>query len=727
MVALLLVEPFLESGLPKVFASPQERLQKPPVRRALLIGIGDYQALPDLPGAHNDIALIQHVLTDRFGFNSENVEILSDSEATRKGILQAINRLVEKSGERDMVYFHYSGHGSQIQDLNGDEKDDQLDETIVPTDGRTKGIPDITDDELEEYFSRLKTPNAVLVFDSCHSGTVTRGVAVYTRSVPPDIRIALYQQPDFRTRGVVSLLSQKYVLMTGAASNQPALDGPIHGNYHGFFTYSLFQGLINTPINVTTQVLFAKLQEELGALKNNLGRTFMPEPQLEAPQSRLHLPLFSLVQVEDNEFQKPIQPHQQEWFHVSSDGVAPPRLLGGGREGGRGTVWALFPPNIDVLVPDKALAYGMTIKRKGLDAIVRVEPQGMSIPNNSKAIVLAKPPGTGKIRVQFRDVPSQQQEEWGKSLRRQLSEIQIVKPGVSTQYVIDMKDDQIHVLSADGLEEVAAFPKNGNGFESDHLMAFFSRSLHVNELLAIENPSSQIRLKAKIIQPGSRAISLVRDEPQLGEYIAHIRQRGESRSFSNSLQLELQTNVDCYVTIVDIDAEGNVNVLFPNNYQKPTFFTEGFIRSGGKVLIPDSLEKKNHAGFHWDFVEPAGVSTIKIFATNDQELSRKITHQLKVVNSNMVRATRGGRPVSKTVISGIQVLRADLVRALTRGILTVPDDEVEKSPIIGTEHPNGVNLPITSKGSSAFLATDELFPETVPDWTAASFTVRIQP
>jgi hypothetical protein len=68
------------------------------------------------------------------------------------------------------IWFHYSGHGSQVRDTNGDETDG-LDEIIVPTDFKTAGF--ITDDDI---FSILQTVSikcrVVLLFDSCHSGSI---------------------------------------------------------------------------------------------------------------------------------------------------------------------------------------------------------------------------------------------------------------------------------------------------------------------------------------------------------------------------------------------------------------------------------------------------------------------------------------------------------------------------------------------------------------------------
>ena len=72
---------------------------------------------------------------------------------------------------------HYSGHGSQMRDREGDEPDG-FDETIVAADsGRSPApIRDITDDELNLWLRKIteRTPNVTLIFDFCHSGTVTR-------------------------------------------------------------------------------------------------------------------------------------------------------------------------------------------------------------------------------------------------------------------------------------------------------------------------------------------------------------------------------------------------------------------------------------------------------------------------------------------------------------------------------------------------------------------------
>jgi hypothetical protein len=51
--------------------------------------------------------------------------------------------LVQGAQPNDSLFFHFSGHGGQTEDLDGDE-DDGLDETIYPVDFKQAGM--IVDD-----------------------------------------------------------------------------------------------------------------------------------------------------------------------------------------------------------------------------------------------------------------------------------------------------------------------------------------------------------------------------------------------------------------------------------------------------------------------------------------------------------------------------------------------------------------------------------------------------
>lgn len=103
--------------------SPEQRTgNAPPARRALLIGINKYQKVPDLYGSTNDVAMIKRVLMSKFGFQERHIKTLEDEKATRAGILSSLRKFVKETNPKDIVYIHYSGHGSQVEDLDGDEK-----------------------------------------------------------------------------------------------------------------------------------------------------------------------------------------------------------------------------------------------------------------------------------------------------------------------------------------------------------------------------------------------------------------------------------------------------------------------------------------------------------------------------------------------------------------------------------------------------------------------------
>ena len=172
-----------------------------PAKRALLIGIGRYAHLPperQLHGPPADVAALADLLTNAHAF--DHITTLVDEQATRKAILDAFADLVDATQPGDLVMIHYSGHGSRVPDIHGDEADG-WDSSLVPHDGRdSDGLaPDILDDELNPFFGRLvnerQAGDLVLIFDSCHSAGMTRAdgdapFPAWSRSLEPPTPVA---------------------------------------------------------------------------------------------------------------------------------------------------------------------------------------------------------------------------------------------------------------------------------------------------------------------------------------------------------------------------------------------------------------------------------------------------------------------------------------------------------------------------------------------------------
>ncbi|HEY7379408.1 MAG TPA: caspase family protein, partial [Steroidobacteraceae bacterium] len=144
-------------------------------RRALLIGINRYR-IPgaDLRGCVNDVKNIRATLLRYFAFRSGDIRVLTDLSATKSAMQSAIKTLVASGKAGDVLYLHYSGHGSNVPDKNGDEADHR-DEILCPSDLDWKDP--LTDDWLRTAFNKLKARvNLTVVMDCCHSGTNTRAI-----------------------------------------------------------------------------------------------------------------------------------------------------------------------------------------------------------------------------------------------------------------------------------------------------------------------------------------------------------------------------------------------------------------------------------------------------------------------------------------------------------------------------------------------------------------------
>lgn len=155
--------------------------------QALIIAIGDYPnsgGWPDI-SSENDIPLITSALS-RFGIPDDRITILKDHEATFENIKAHFEKLISSAGPGQRIVVHYSGHGQQVADDNGDELD-KMDEALVPYDSPLNYIPGVyegerllRDDMTGSYITRLREKlgpegQLVMILDACHSGTGTRG------------------------------------------------------------------------------------------------------------------------------------------------------------------------------------------------------------------------------------------------------------------------------------------------------------------------------------------------------------------------------------------------------------------------------------------------------------------------------------------------------------------------------------------------------------------------
>lgn len=160
-------------------------------RYALTVFISEY---PDQSGwnclnSSNDKEVIIPML-NKLGYRNSDIICLEDEGATYSAIIKAFELLAEKASKGDKVYIHFSCHGQQITDLNGDEAlinpKDKYDEALVPYDAYVaydwngyKGQYHLLDDTLYEWLNTIssvvgKDGSLIFIADACHSGDLKR-------------------------------------------------------------------------------------------------------------------------------------------------------------------------------------------------------------------------------------------------------------------------------------------------------------------------------------------------------------------------------------------------------------------------------------------------------------------------------------------------------------------------------------------------------------------------
>jgi hypothetical protein len=170
--------------VPQLAATQTIKLQVQPQRSrkmALCVGINGYPTAP-LSGCVSDANSWSSQLA-KLGFQCDK---LLDQQATRAAIAQKLEQLVTGSRCGDVIVFQYSGHGTQVPDVNGDEMggdSPKLDEAICPVDFHKGEL--LIDDDFGRIFAKLPDGvNLTCFFDCCHSGTISR-MGVGTAPLPP--------------------------------------------------------------------------------------------------------------------------------------------------------------------------------------------------------------------------------------------------------------------------------------------------------------------------------------------------------------------------------------------------------------------------------------------------------------------------------------------------------------------------------------------------------------
>lgn len=258
------------------------------MKKALIVGINTYPGSP-LRGCVNDANLMKSTLRNQFGF--ENIKLLLDNQATTANMLRELNTLVDGAAPGDMLFFHFSGHGSQMVDKNAEEADG-LDEIICPVDLNWVDKV-IKDDDLKAIFD--KVPNGaelVVCLDCCNSGggldQDNQYQPITDRSAqdlvvadgrfltPPAFAVAGAEEAKvgFKPKMIQSRnVNTTGLMLSGCQSHQTSADAYIGGKYQGAFTYALVKTLADNNFRME----YVPLIEDINQFMVGVGFTQRPE------------------------------------------------------------------------------------------------------------------------------------------------------------------------------------------------------------------------------------------------------------------------------------------------------------------------------------------------------------------------------------------------------------------------------------------------------------------
>jgi hypothetical protein len=249
---------------------------------------------------------MQAVLTQMYGFASKDIAVLTDFAATTKAMQAAMSKLIREARQGDVLLLHYSGHGSNVIDISGDEPD-RRDEILCPTD--LDWHKPLLDDWLRKTFNRLRPGVSLMVImDCCHSGTNTRvllppDAPSIARFLPNPLEI-MEAESGRRLRGKVkgslrtSAAAKRKasdvvdaniaeLLITGCRDTQTSADAYIGGSYNGALTYCLVETLKAGGGNIS----YRQLHE--GTIRRLKQGGYDQVPQLEGRLARFDRPFLS--------------------------------------------------------------------------------------------------------------------------------------------------------------------------------------------------------------------------------------------------------------------------------------------------------------------------------------------------------------------------------------------------------------------------------------------------
>jgi metacaspase-1 len=579
-------------------------------KKALLVGIGEYNSpksmllerMPNLKGPANDVMIIKNALMTYYGFKEEDIQILLNNKATRNNIENAFNsHLVEKSSDGDLVVFYYSGHGTRVPDYSGSAPDG-FEEALCPVDTvPVGGYNIIINRELALWTHKLPGRTAVMIMDCCHSGGMVRGIRGRSESVLEEtgayhvkfFPITDYQPSAFAMSNIKGTFtsSESIILLAASRKDQSALEVLMPDGFHGGFTYGISEAIRNNFKTGTYKNLFDYAAK---VVKDKLQ--LPQEPQI---VSKKH----------DLATEVAFSSSPRSKFKVSSQPEFP----------------APQPPVLAKPPQQHDIASSSTTASKPPKPAQHAgTPHVQTAPSSQVQPEIAGE----KVLVQI-DAINGASPESVKMLRRKLNKLPYVK-----------------VVESGFFDRLIRGEYNQNTFS----IRLLSRLGDVNQIELSQNIDRVVNSLASHLEYAYVVKQLSKISNLRPPFMVEISLPEGRRDFQlgEKIVYTITSEKNCYITLLNLDSQGNAQVIFPNKY-----YTDNFIRANEQIELPNEQMQKQD--FEFEFSEPAGEETVKVIASSeplslDKLSKKKFEESFMRFNGSPMASTSASRDMSKEIL-----------------------------------------------------------------------------
>lgn len=641
-----------------VFLGINQSFFAEPVKRALIIAIGDY---PDSLGwgkisSTNDVPLIMRALEGQ-GFKAQNITLITDRKATKSGIVNAMNTLIRTAGKGDIIVVHYSGHGQQISDDNGDEID-KLDETLVSWDAPAyynkgyTGEKHLRDDEFGELISALRlkigSDGQILVFmDSCHSGTGTRGekpavkirggldpliIPEFESITPGGLKegekgFGMNEAPP-GTRGTGGGMAPM-VLFAGASFNElnyETIDE--NGNGVGSLSYSITKVFTEMEKGMTYRTLFNKVHASMSTVAPR------QTPMLEGD---IDYQVFNGTVVE-----------QEPYFSVTNILNEKEIRIDGGKimNTGIGDIVGLFPAGTSAITGIQPSLKGRIVSTENFTSIVQFE-NNHNITNllDYWVFILEQNFENRKIGIFIKDFTDKTIEN---RIREELTGLSLItQDEINPELVISESAKKILIkTAADDLVFEEILSNDPACIEQTTLaVKRYAQSKFIKDL-RLDDPEYRVEIRfVPVTAKYENGKIKVLDTLEFSVYLKDDAVPVFTEKDQFIIEVTNTGNRSAYFNIIDIQPDGYINPVVPAPGKDGK---EYIIKKGQTYIVPDVLLD--------GFYQPYGTEVFKVFA------SKEPINLSPIINSKGVGTRGSSNPLEAILQDTYQNTRGPKVK-----------------------------------------------------------------